>query len=193
MQSCIKMLIGLTGKKFSGKSTVARFLNEQYGFVEISYAEALKRACNLIFNVPLEVFNDPDKKEIILPEWGVSPRAMLQKIGSCAREIHPDVWIRLVEFHFSNLLPLCNVVISDIRYQNEADCVRAHGGYILEIIRPNNMNIDDHSSENQKISCVADYLYNDTTIEQLLLQIEFICDNVWKLKKTTLDKTEGSI
>lgn len=43
------VLIGITGKKQNGKSTIAYYLQEYYGFTLVSFADSLKRACNDIF------------------------------------------------------------------------------------------------------------------------------------------------
>ena len=42
-------IIGITGRAGSGKSTVARILTEQHGFVEVALADPLKRICRDVF------------------------------------------------------------------------------------------------------------------------------------------------
>src|SRR5579863_3132559 len=43
------VIIGITGRKRSGKDTVGNYLVEHYGFVKVSFADTLKEACKIIF------------------------------------------------------------------------------------------------------------------------------------------------
>lgn len=56
------MLIGLAGKKGSGKSTVGKFL-EPHGFKRIAFAGPLKEIICKTFGIPLSILNDPVAKE----------------------------------------------------------------------------------------------------------------------------------
>ena len=60
-------VIGLAGKAGSGKSTVARHLVKQYGYVEIALADAVKRIAKQLYGFtdeqlwgPSEARNAPD-------------------------------------------------------------------------------------------------------------------------------------
>lgn len=63
------MIIGITGKAGSGKSTAAKVLVEQHGFVEVGLADPLKRICQEVFDFsdeqlwgPSEMRNAPDSR-----------------------------------------------------------------------------------------------------------------------------------
>lgn len=61
-------LIGLIGKAGSGKDTVAGFLVEKHGFAaRLAFADKLKVIIADAFDVPLEHFNDRDKKNLPHP------------------------------------------------------------------------------------------------------------------------------
>lgn len=47
------MILGLTGLKGTGKSTVARYLHEVHGFHEVAFADALYREVAAAFGVPV--------------------------------------------------------------------------------------------------------------------------------------------
>jgi len=66
-----------------------------------------------------------------------------------------------------------NIVITDVRYQNELDMIHKNGGIIIKINRPDNINIDDHESENY-IDYIKNYDYcinNNASIDDLSEQI----------------------
>lgn len=57
------MIIGLSGPKGSGKSTASAVFIKK-GFEIISFSNSLKNLCHEVFNLPLELFLDPSKKEV---------------------------------------------------------------------------------------------------------------------------------
>lgn len=63
------MIIGITGKSSSGKSTVASILVKNHGFVEIAFADSLKKTAQQIWNFtdeqlwgPSSKRNEPDRR-----------------------------------------------------------------------------------------------------------------------------------
>lgn len=75
------ILIGLVAPKRSGKDTAANYLCSSYGFKKYNFADPLKRGIGEIFGLTYNQL-DGDEKEIIDPFWGVTPRELLQKIGT---------------------------------------------------------------------------------------------------------------
>ena len=92
-------------------------------------------------------------KEVVDPFWGVTPRFMLQKIGTDCIRTHydEDVWIRALELKLKVLTDNGkDVVITDVRFPNEGDVIKALGGYVVNIIRDvpgATGGISGHSSE----------------------------------------------
>ena len=77
----MKKLIGIIGKKQSGKDTIADYLVQNKGFIKYSYAFPLKNGAMEIFGFTKEqVYGD--LKEVVDPEWGVTPRKVLQIMGT---------------------------------------------------------------------------------------------------------------
>ena len=140
------MIIGLTGKKGCGKSSVARILRDNHGFKIMSFAQPIKDMLEAM-GVKREALQDPCLKELELPRLGKSPRQLMQLLGTeFGRElIHPNIWIYLME---ERLKGAGNVVIDDVRFHNEAEMIRErNGGKIVEILRGKHLIEDNHISE----------------------------------------------
>ncbi len=146
------MLIGLSGLKGCGKSTVAKRLCEKYAFTEFSFADPLKRGVMEMFGLDYEQVYV--RKENTDPFWDVMPRKLLQIVGTdLIRNQLPlllpemrQVWIRRME---RNLVTHSsqNIVISDVRFEDEAAFVRNKGGVLLRVHRPALICTDMHESE----------------------------------------------
>lgn len=59
------MIIGLIGKKGSGKSTAAKIAKEEFGYKILSFAKPLKEMLSECFGLPMHYFVDPVLKESI--------------------------------------------------------------------------------------------------------------------------------
>jgi len=174
------MIIGVCGKKYHGKNTVSDYIVKKYGFKEISFSEPLKEICRILFG-----FNEQqlfgNKKEDIDAKWGISPRKAFQFIGTdvCRKYISnliPDIgdtfWIKCIMVRINEILkinPNENIVISDVRFQNEIDLLNEIGGYSIKVIRPSIQMVDEHESEKNidKLMNVNFEIYNDSTKEEL--------------------------
>ncbi len=148
----VPKLIGLTGFKTSGKDTVADYMVSAFGFVKIEHAEPIRRALAAMFSVDISVFLNPETKELPLPELkGRTPRFLQQTLGTeWGREIvDEDIWAwladRAIERH--NASGARQIVLSDVRFQNEAEVIKQRGGQIWRVERPGIVRVDAHPSE----------------------------------------------
>ena len=146
------MIIGLSGKKRSGKSSATEYLVNKYNFKPVSWAFALKQVIGKQLLGLTDEEMETDLKEKINAFWGKSPRTLLQDIGTnCFRDrVHPDFWVKVAER--DTLKPLLaageNIVLSDCRFPNEAECIRANGGTMVRITRIGFQGaVDTHPSE----------------------------------------------
>ena len=179
------MLIGLLGRKGAGKDTVADYICNTYGFQKMALADPLKEACRILFN-----FNDEqlygNQKEVIDPNWNITPRHVLQFIGTEVfrdkiNEIIPEIgdnfWVHsLLTRYYQRQL---NTIISDVRFSNEIEEIKKAGGIIIKIVRPSNNNIKDahssHVSEIEIDNLSGDYeIINCGTIEELFQKMNDI-------------------
>lgn len=127
------MIIGLTGRKGSGKSTVAEILNNKFNYKTMSFATPIKDMLMSMGLTEDEIY-DPELKEKKIERFGKSPREMLQLLGTefGRNLITDDVWVRVLE---AKIEPDDQIVIDDIRFPNEAEMVRGKGGKIVRVTR----------------------------------------------------------
>jgi hypothetical protein len=167
------MIYGITGAKFSGKDTVgAAIIDAQYMFgrraQRLLFAGALKDACCAIFGWTREQLEDHEFKETPEPITGKTPRAIMQMMGTdFGREmLHTDIWLRVLGAEVKRMTTNgITPVITDVRFDNEAEYVRALGGKIVHVVNPETVTrTDAHASENGVVFVEGDVLYtNDKT------------------------------
>ena len=133
------MLVGLCGLAGSGKDTVAEILSRQNDFVTISFAGPIYKAISDITGLTPRELKDRDIKEQPIPWLGKSPRVLLQTLGTeWGREmVSDDIWIKIAlrraaQYEGSRW----GVVITDVRFDNEAEAIRAAGGQVWRVERP---------------------------------------------------------
>lgn len=152
------VLIGLIGFKNSGKDTVADYLVRQHGFHKLAFADPVKEVCKIMFQLETEQLHDPLRKEQLDERWGMTPRSMMQKVGTdMIRTMWgEDFWVRnmnaRVRHHGSD-----NIVISDVRFRNEAEWIQLKGGLLLRIV-DGTQHCDNHPSETEQLSIKEDLL-----------------------------------
>lgn len=147
------VLIGLVGRKHSGKDTFADYLVNHYGFTKQAFAGPVKEICRVMFLLTPEQLEDPQQKETVDKRWGLSPRQMMQKVGT---DMVRQVWDE--NFWLKNMdLRLCDgdVVISDVRFPNEAQYIRDRGGVLVRIVCSKETT-DTHTSETSQESIQED-------------------------------------
>jgi len=166
------MILGLVGKAQSGKDTVADYLVEKHGFVRLAFADVLKDSCAQLFMLAPHQLNSSKGKATVDPRWNVTPRTILQKVGTAAREICPDIWVehlanRIMTYMHSQ--PQTNIVITDIRYVNESQMLRDMGGYLLRITRHN----EDGSAFQSLVGLEAQHA-SETEQDMILVQASIV-------------------
>lgn len=141
------MLIGLTGAAGCGKSTVSKHLREKHDFFDFSLAEPIYGMVSAMTGLTVDALKIRDTKEQEIPWLGLSPRELLQRIGTefgrCV--LGDDVWIkhlmRRIEATSSALERMTrgfarpHFAIADVRFDNEAEAIKAKGGEIWMISR----------------------------------------------------------
>jgi hypothetical protein len=98
-------IVGISGKKFNGKDTLGVYFITKYGFKRIAFADALKDACKAIFNFSNEQLYG-NEKEIIDPYWNVTPRKVLEylgtdlcrnQLGNILPDVGSDLWVKVAK------------------------------------------------------------------------------------------------
>lgn len=168
------MLIGLVGKKGSGKDTLADFIVKEYSFVKYAYATPLKEACKILFLLSDDQLHDRELKETIDNRWDMTPRKMMQTMGTDLIRTHidPNFWIKHFSLWFKNNSEK-NVIVTDCRFQNEIDIVIKLGGKIIKINRETEF--DEHESEVgiDKLQNIDFIINNNSTKSNLFDQVKY--------------------
>lgn len=141
------MLIGFHGKARSGKDTAADVLVNKFDFTRYGLADPIKQGAAAMFGWN-EEHGYGDLKEVVDPFYQFSPRKVYQLLGTeFGREmLRDDIWLKVAEkFVKGNK----HTVISDIRFENEAEWVRQQGGLVIRIVRDglDTVGIEGHASE----------------------------------------------
>ena len=175
------ILIGLLGKKRSGKSTCAKYIQEKFAFENVSFAEGVKRVSTRRYSLresQMEIY-----KDTIDHRWNKTPRDIFKEIGMNARKGDPDYWVKYLHtriLHKIKSSPHTNFVISDVRFKNEADFIVKHGGYLIRVIRPG-LKEDNHISETEGDCIEVDMeIHNDSTVKNLVQVLDNIIIDIIK-------------
>ena len=164
------ILIGLTGRAQSGKDSVADYLEVQHGFIGMAFADPIKNALLAMFD---EDIDDGRDKEAVIDWIGKSSRELMQTLGTewGRQMIHEDVWVRCLERALDENLDTNDphpIVLTDVRFENEARWVRQRGGTIWRIERPDARAARAHSSEaGIPDDLVGLVIVNDGTLDRL--------------------------
>lgn len=186
-----RKVIALSGWKGSGKDTTADYLINQHAFEKKSFAARLKDMVSELYKVPREDLDSPTKKEMPLTHLPVittdrftetvhlmlrdelrsgfwTPRALCILEGSIKRSVYANYWIRSVAEEIINR-PEQSFVISDMRYQSEADTLRIliPGIQLVRVQRYTNITTTD-PSERDLDTYTFDLVLNNTGIKELL-------------------------
>jgi hypothetical protein len=165
------MLIGITGKIGSGKTTAANYLVSSCGFTEYTMAEPIKQIGTVFGFTHNQLYGTQKEKLEIHPHWGVSGREFLQKIGTdMFRDLLPQVipnmkisksvWCDIFRLKYNGQAP---TVVSDIRFADEAQTIRDLGGVIIRIVRDEGYACSEHISETGQSEITHDFLINNNS------------------------------
>jgi len=143
-------IVGFVGFIGSGKGSAGDIL-VKWGYKRDAFANPVKDACAAIFGWPRALLEGDTPQSRAFREepdafWSqvvgrdFTPREALQKMGTEAgRNVyHSDLWTKALERRILALQDedeKVNVVVTDVRFNNEAKMIRELGGYVVEIQR----------------------------------------------------------
>ncbi|AYA64284.1 deoxynucleotide monophosphate kinase family protein [Alteromonas sp. RKMC-009] len=168
------LIIGMAGRKGSGKDFGADILQkvliEQYSKTvdTAAFADHMKRMLETGLDLAPFQLEDHDAKEAEDPRYGVSPRKMMQTLGTewGRNLICDDLWLRCMDNTISKSKADV-IIITDVRFPNEAGFIRSRGGEIVHVFnlqQPDS--VDLHQSEQPLPMHGRDFVaVNDMTAE----------------------------
>jgi hypothetical protein len=165
-----RRLIGIVGPIGSGKTSMEEYLTRKYRFSKYAFAEPLKEIAMNFGFTRSQVYGTQQEKLEINRLWNISGREFLQKFGSeVCRDTFPaifpsidkSIWVKLFEHKYNNSeIPL--LVISDVRFHDEAVTIKNLGGTLVRIIPQEVVMCNSfHQSESHFSNIKCDYvIYN---------------------------------
>ena len=156
--------VASTGPR-AGKDTYARMLQSHSGHIPVAYADPLKAMLKTLLTyagVPhpeIEEIINGDKKSLPLDLFnGHSGRTLMQTLGTewGRQMVDAELWTRLMERRAKSLVKAgMAVVITDVRFPEERDHVKAMGGLMVYIDNPR-VERTDHQSEGRILPHTCD-------------------------------------
>lgn len=172
------LLIGLTGRARSGKSTAAEHLVGTYLLEHYAFADPLRDGLMAIFNLDPTDFEGA-RKEQQLAWLERSPRQLMQSMGTewARNTVHPDIWVKLAEQNLDYMTKalgaVLGFVVSDVRFENEAHLIRRQGGTVIHIGRDDAQAVNPHISEAGVAVRQGDLiLRNNGTVEEFMRSLD---------------------
>lgn len=184
MNNILPQIIGVCGKRRSGKDLVANFICSQYNYTNKKISSDLKSIIKILFGFTDSQL-ESDEKDIIDPMWDITPRQPMQFFGTeimqyKIQELIPDIqrnfWIK--SFINKNVVNNTQkIIVSDIRFLHEYEELKKYNIIIIRVDRinenVNNSAVDEHISEKEYLKIPADIvIQNDGTIEDLYKKIQ---------------------
>jgi hypothetical protein len=167
-------LIGLTGKRNVGKSTVATLLEEEYGFQRVHAFEGGKEAAVTWFcyltddyeTARAMVYGDlKDRPSPYLP-GGVAPRYFLEKFGHFMGATMGVDWTLGMEVRLARKRnPRAPIVVESLVY--EVPWFRAQGGRVVRLVRPGHEGPAGIETDAVQAAIAADATISATTVDDL--------------------------
>lgn len=160
------IILGISGKRGSGKTTLAEILVRDYKWIHTPFAQSLKDLNRKLLGLtydetdgvnkerPLIRFPKPNKYmgSYIVDEGYWTPREIMISTGQFFRSIDPLFWVKKT---FENIKQYnddyehsikyaddrIRFVISDVRFKNEAEYIKSKNGLLCRLERDENLNI----------------------------------------------------
>lgn len=175
-------LIGLSGYARSGKDEAAKVLVERFGFTRVAFADKLRKVLYALnpmvkekswvqecrdaphcgphvksekvhVQSVIDVYGWNGYKET---EYGDEIRRLLQRLGTEAGRnlLGDNIW---VDAALTGHAPGAKIVVTDVRFPNEAQAIKDLGGIIVRVSRPGVKAVNAHPSETSLDDWPFDY------------------------------------
>lgn len=190
------MIIGLTGKKRTGKSEASKMFQDS-GFKLISFKKALLDEIKKYLPDLLEFWAnkyDMTVNEVLEKKPCEEIRLLLQNWGTDFRRKENKnywtlKWLEKVNKYMDDT-GKTNIVVDDCRFLNEAKVINDFSGKIIRMIRPG-FNGDGHLSETEQDNIQPDYTIEADNLDSLYEQIEKTYEDITRDKQRRNDRSSA--
>lgn len=175
-------VIGICGRRNTGKNVIASILQKNYGFTVIAIADPMKIIVNRVFAVPKKYLWDDSNHRTEKPEI----RAMLQSLGTdWGRKFDQEIWLKhlfvridawikkgidpwgILDSESRTIIECKGIVVADIRLNFEVAALKKKlNAVIIGIQRtiPRDTKEDKHETE-QDVDNIITSAHIDYMIE----------------------------
>jgi len=172
------MIIGISGKKRSGKDTVFSMIDaitaHEVRTTRTAFGDQIKQEIAESMGISADDINaDKERFRPLLQWWGAEFRR-----GYCGE----DYWIKKMRLAAAAWYARDWLIITDVRFPNEAELVRELNGVLIRVDRDRDTWLDDHNSE----TALDDYdhfdfrLKNDGSLDDLETAVVEIVSDIYK-------------
>ena len=171
------MIIGISGKKRSGKDTVFSMIDaitaHEVRTTRTAFGDQIKQEIADSMNITVaDIDADKERFRPLLQFWGAEFRR-----GYCG----DDYWIKKMRLAAATWYARDWLIITDVRFPNEAELVRELDGVLIRVERDTGLD-DTHDSE----TALDDYdhfdfrLKNDGSLDDLETAVVEIVSDIYK-------------
>lgn len=143
------MIIGISGQKGSGKTTVANYLQRRIdGAMILPFAFKVKQIAQECYGATAIQVDGTEVQKNTVTQCGQTGRQLMQNIGTAMRSIWPSVFVHAWDHEVLKIWAECGVspvIVPDVRFVNEVEKIKAWGGIVIRLKRRPFR--DNHESE----------------------------------------------
>jgi hypothetical protein len=209
LKDMVCILIGCTRKILENHDFKNTPLGEEWNKLKITYSDGYDKIVDFFpYNFDINKLEDVKGKRAYIHNIEtvqLTPRLLMQLLGTeCGRNIiHPDIWVNSLfngyklskdsivhknkNNQYYDKAEYPNWIITDLRFPNEFDKIKKHGGITINVVRDKSskdvedqklnktkdFGITSHYSEIALDGYIFDfYIENNGTVEELKNQIE---------------------
>lgn len=188
------MILGLLGNAGSGKDTVAKMLIDK-GWLRMAFGDKLKQC---LYALDPRVEFGPGQtghlRDLVdahgwdyckaIPEV----RSLLQRFGTEVgrNTLSQGIWINAILEKLVSSRKTHNIVVTDVRFANEAQALTMLGGRLVRVVRQKSVQPDaqwrQHISEKEANAIRTDYIVdNNGDLDHLTVEVDRVLGTMQEL------------
>ena len=186
------------GTVYWENSSVEEFLSNEYlqrntHWDIKKFAGKLKEIASMLTGIPIEKFEDQDfKKQDMGPEWGMTYRDFLQRLGTEAMRfgLHQDVWVNALYADYNPVTysdrggwEYPDWIITDMRFDNEVEAGKKRNAISIRVTNPNIPVVEgEHISETllDNYTGFDFHIVNTGNCKELYQEVDKLCKQIFK-------------